>query len=152
VTTTEADADDALSPERWAREVGLESPERAEQYFARWVLDVAQGLAGQGGEPPPYYSKGAEAFRKWRTERVRDLGVGDHLRQLREGVPSADAPAASSDMVVDIVECLRQQGELLRELVMSVSVSDPKQDYLRRMLARLEAKVAQLRRALLPPL
>ncbi len=140
----EVGADDALTPEYWAREVGLESSEVAERYFAQWILH------GDPNEPPPYYSKGAEAFRRWRA--VRAGGAADHVRRLVDGMP-APAPlpiAPPSDVLV--AEGLRLVHELLSDLAGSVHVTPGRHDRHRRMLARLEGIVGQLRRALLPPL
>ncbi len=144
MTVTEAGAEGALTPEAWAREVGLESSEPAERYFAQWILH------GDPNDPPPYYSKGAEAFRRWRTESAG--GAADHVRRLVDGMPAPAAlpPSPPSDVLV--AEGLRLVHELLSDLAGSVHVTPGRHDRHSRMLARLEGIVGQLRRALLPDL
>ncbi len=147
---TMTEADDALTPQQWARDEGLESPDLSVRNYAHWTLEPSKA---EGAEPPFYVGDGVRAFRKWRTEQVRGSATGDHVRRLADEVPISAPPAppaAPSDALV--IEGLRLATELLAELVWCVSVTPARHERHKRMLARLEGLVGQLRRALLPDL
>jgi len=150
VTVTEAGAEEALTPQAWAHDEGLEHPDLSVRNYAHLVLVPSRP---EGMDPPFYEGDGVRAFRRWRTERVRTSGAGDHVRRLADEVPIAAPvapPAAPSDKLV--IEGLRLATELLAELVWCVSVTPDRHERHKRMLARLEGLVGQVRRATVPDL